>query len=88
MRTLILAASLLLATPAMAADTSSPAQLLAEKCSRCHGSEVYTRPNRLVISAKALDSRVRNCDAMTSAGLSEGDISALVKYLNDNFYKF
>ena len=87
MRIILLTATLLLGTSTQAAD-NDPAKLLGEKCSRCHGTEVYTRPDRLVISRKALDARVRNCDAMTAAGLSDAEITALVKYLNDAYYKF
>ncbi len=59
-----------------------------EKCSGCHDSGVYTRKQRRVDSIAQLDSQVRMCDAQLGIKLFDEDISAIVSYLNDNYYHF
>lgn len=57
-------------------------------CTRCHGSEVYTRDNRRVQSYQALHAQVARCDANLAMGLFPDDVNALVEHLNDRFYRF
>ena len=59
-----------------------------EKCSSCHDSSIYTRENRRVDSLPRLNSQVRMCDAQLGTSLFDEDITAIVKYLNDNYYHF
>ncbi len=59
-----------------------------EKCSSCHDSSVYTRKERRVDSISRLDSQVRMCDAQLGIKLFDEDVSAIVTYLNDNYYHF
>jgi hypothetical protein len=61
---------------------------LAEKCSRCHDTGVYTRPNRRVQSLEGLHSQVRRCDSMLETRLFEDDLNALVEHLNQRYYHF
>lgn len=77
-----------LLAPAAQAGDFDPAQFLQDKCSRCHGSEVYSRPNPRVKSLDKLEAQVRRCDANVGTGLFDEDIAALVKHLNDSYYKF
>jgi hypothetical protein len=57
-------------------------------CTRCHGSEVYTRDNRRVQSFSALEAQVARCDANLAMGLFPEDLNALVEHLNTRFYRF
>ncbi|MCB1775584.1 MAG: cytochrome c [Gammaproteobacteria bacterium] len=59
-----------------------------QHCTRCHGSEVYTRDNRRVQSYQALHAQVSRCDANLATGLFPDDIDSLVEHLNDRFYRF
>jgi hypothetical protein len=59
-----------------------------KNCTRCHGSEVYTRDNRRVQSFSALEAQVARCDANLAMGLFPEDLGALVEHLNTRFYRF
>jgi hypothetical protein len=59
-----------------------------QQCSRCHGTEVYTRDDRRVTSFGALEAQVARCDANLGTGLFPDDLALLVEHLNTNFYKF
>ena len=59
-----------------------------EKCSSCHDSNIYTRKDRRVDSLSRLNSQVRMCDAQLGTSLFDEDITAIVNYLNDNYYHF
>jgi hypothetical protein len=78
---------LLLAGTVQAADFDA-GQFITEKCSRCHDSSVYTRPNRRVQSLDGLNNQVRRCDAMLGTKLFEDDIKTLVDHLNQRYYHF
>lgn len=86
-RLLTLALLLPLAGAAHAADFD-PETFVAEKCSRCHDSSVYTRENRRVQSLDALNNQVRRCDSMVGTQLFEDDINLLVDHLNQRYYHF
>lgn len=92
MRSLIitktLALALALAPGFAAAEDFQPAKFLADKCSKCHGTEVYTRENRRVKSLDKLAAQVRRCDANVGTALFDEDIETLVDYMNTTFYKF
>jgi len=89
MRSLIAAIALTVtATGTAQAADFDPQQFLAEKCSGCHGTEVYSRPNPRVKNLAGLEAQVRRCDANIGTGLFEDDIAALVEHLNASYYKF
>ena len=69
------------------ADFDAAAYHQAE-CTRCHGTEVYTRDNRRVQSFPMLQAQVERCDANLAKKLFPEDLAQLVDYLNDNYYKF
>jgi hypothetical protein len=85
----MLTASLLLplASIAQGADFD-PAGFLAESCSRCHDSSVYTREDRRVQSLEGLHNQVRRCDSMLGTRLYDEDINSLVEHLNTKYYHF
>lgn len=62
--------------------------LHTENCTRCHGSEVYTRADRKVTSLDALGAQVRMCDSQLQTQLFPEDMEKLTQYLNQTYYKF
>jgi hypothetical protein len=59
-----------------------------DSCMSCHGTEVYTRPNRRINSLPALEAQVARCDANLSTQLFPQDLDSLVDYLDTSYYKF
>ena len=91
-RTLLISLFLVIgySLPALAeAEESIEAKsLVQEKCSNCHDSSIYTRKDRRVDSLSRLNTQVRMCDAQLGTSLFDEDITAIVNYLNDNYYHF
>ncbi|MHB8533887.1 MAG: c-type cytochrome [Sulfuricaulis sp.] len=58
------------------------------KCMSCHNDSVYTRKDRHVTSLKGLHDQVGACGHMADVTLGKTQVDDLVKYLNQNFYKF
>lgn len=59
-----------------------------EHCTRCHGSEVYTREDRNVHSLAGLEAQVRRCDQNLGLTWFDDEVSQVTGYLNDHYYKF
>ncbi len=57
-------------------------------CTSCHSPQVYTRENRRVRSLKALKDQVGRCHLTLDLKWSQGDIDAVVDYLNRTYYHF
>jgi mono/diheme cytochrome c family protein len=82
---------LLLGTAAYAAlpgDAAEGKRLHQAHCSGCHGTAVYTRQDRMVKSLDGLKSQVEDCGHMAGQTFSPAQTQDLVKYLNDQFYRF
>jgi cytochrome c553 len=62
--------------------------LYENNCSKCHGTEVFTRDDRGVKSLEGLKSRVKQCNNAVESKLSDDEIKSVANYLNKNFYKF
>lgn len=73
---------------ASAAADFDAASFHAANCTRCHGTEVYTRPDRRVTDLERLRAMVRMCDANVATRLFDEDMETLTQYLNANFYHF
>jgi cytochrome c553 len=73
---------------ASAATDFDAASFHAANCTRCHGTEVYTRPDRRVTDLERLRAMVRMCDANVGTQLFDEDMETLTEYLNANFYHF
>ncbi|MEJ2610370.1 MAG: cytochrome c [Candidatus Thiodiazotropha sp.] len=71
-----------------AGDTESGKQLHDENCVKCHGSEVYTRPNRRVTSLAGLHKQVRFCEQNLNLTWFDDQIEKTTNYLNQEYYKF
>ncbi len=78
----------LLATPLYAANATNGKVLHDKKCMGCHDTRQYTRPNRIIHTAKDLRARIEFCDLAASANFSSSDFDNVIEYLNDDFYKF
>jgi cytochrome c553 len=70
-------------------------QLHDKLCASCHksmfnGNEaaIFTRSDRRVHSVEGLMAQVEGCNANLGTQLDKDAIDDLVKYLNDEFYKF
>lgn len=58
------------------------------QCTACHDSRVYTRANRRVQSIEGLIGQVNFCNRNLGNKLSREQVSDLVQYLNQTYYKF
>jgi hypothetical protein len=72
----------------LAADTRNGKALVEEKCTGCHGSEVYSRKERRIDSLDSLRGQVAVCSENAHTGWNEGQKADVVAYLNDAFYHF
>ena len=86
----IAAASLLILASAniQAGDPGKGKLLNDEHCLKCHGSEVYTRPDRRVTSLSGLHKQVRFCEQNLGLTWFDDDIDNTATYLNLEYYKF
>lgn len=90
---LILCASLMLtlspcARAALPGDAAEGKRLHEAHCAGCHGTAVYTRKDRMVTSLDGLKKQVEDCSHMAGQTFSPAQGQNLVKYLNDQFYRF
>jgi hypothetical protein len=76
------------ATSIHAADLQRGHELVESHCQRCHGSEVYIRPDRRVTSLPGLYKQVQRCELMLGLTWFDEDIENTAAYLNQEFYKF
>lgn len=89
--TLSLSAMLLLAASAHAAvpgDATEGKRLHDANCTACHDSSVYTRKDHKVGSLGGLGKQVENCTHMAQKEFTPAEKQDIVKYLNDQFYRF
>lgn len=69
-------------------DAAKGEKLVQAHCTACHGTEVYTRSDRKITDAGALEKRVQMCSNNTGAHFKPDQVTDVVKYLNDQFYHF
>ncbi|MFN2349950.1 MAG: cytochrome c [Thioalkalivibrio sp.] len=88
------ALALLFASP-LHADPKRGESLHASNCVSCHvsmvggnGSLLYTRADRTVGSRDQLIAQVNRCESTLGLRWFEEDVTAVVEYLNSNYYKF
>jgi cytochrome c5 len=77
-----------LAAEDAAKDASSAHALYEQNCIKCHGSEIYTRPDRKVDSLDALGRQVQRCETALGLRWFDEDIHEVTTLLNDRFYRF
>ncbi len=75
---------------AVAADPSldNAQALVNQNCVQCHGTEVYTRKDRKVLSLDGLGRQVRRCEIALELRWFDEDIQAVTDHLNNQFYRF
>lgn len=85
---LALAACLSFSAAASAEHTGNGKALHDKACTGCHDTSVYTRPDRTIKSAQALDQRVRMCESAAAQDWSGEQLADVIHYLDKTFYKF
>ncbi len=88
MKRLVLIFTLFGASPAVIADADKGKKLHAKYCTKCHGSEVYTRKDSFVNSREALYKQVKRCQLNVGAQWLDKDIDNVADYLDQSFYRF
>ncbi len=80
-----LASSALAALPG---DSAEGKRLHDANCTGCHDSGVYTRKARSIGSLDALKQQLETCGHATKKEFSATEKQNIVKYLNDQYYRF
>jgi cytochrome c5 len=62
--------------------------LYTDNCTKCHGSEVYTRADRKVTSKDALKTQVRMCEQNLGLKWFDEEVDSVATLLNKGYYKF
>ncbi len=84
----VMMAGVVAAAAALPLAAEEAEQLLAEQCSRCHGSETYSRPERRMNSLAELRTQVRNCELMLGLSWFDPEIDTVTAHLNRRYYHF
>jgi len=85
---LILIQTTLSVQAALPGDSAEGKKLHDANCVSCHNASVYTRRDRQVNSLSALNQQVDGCVHGAHLTLTPDQQKSLVKYLNEQFYKF
>lgn len=88
MKYVLVTALFAVAAPSLAGADFDSARFLKDRCSSCHDERVYTRPDHRVRNLAQLENQVRRCDANLGTRLFDDDIGALVKHLDQQYYRF
>jgi hypothetical protein len=73
---------------ARAGDEAADAHAMHEQnCVKCHGTEIYTRPDRKVTSYEGLGRQVRRCETALGLRWFDEDITEVTSYLNREYYR-
>ncbi|MEO8009276.1 MAG: hypothetical protein ABI728_12260 [Betaproteobacteria bacterium] len=83
--TLFLAVSAHAAVPG---DAAAGKRLLDANCTGCHDTAVYSRKDHKVRSIEGLKQQVENCTHMAQKEFTPAERQNIVKYLNDQFYRY
>lgn len=70
------------------AIAESGEELHAAECTQCHGSSVYTRPDRKVKNMSQLNAQIMRCSTMLNKQWFDEDVQAVADYLNKTYYRF
>ena len=72
----------------LSGDGANGKRLYEANCTGCHDNSVLTRNDRIVQSLDALKEQLAGCAHMANKEFSESETQDLLKYLNDQFYRF
>lgn len=84
----ILLSAALLTQPALPGDGTQGKKLHDANCVACHDVSVYTRQNRHIKSLAALHEQITACSHAGQVTLTEDEQESVIRYLNQQFYKF
>ena len=73
---------------ALPGDGAAGKRLHDANCTACHDTSVYTRQDHKIRSLDALKQQVENCTHMAQKEFAPAERQDIVKYLNDQFYRF
>ena len=76
------------ARAAVPGDGAEGKRLHDASCTGCHDSSVYSRKDHRVQLLDALKKQVEDCTHMAQKEFSPAERQNIVKYLNDQFYRF
>ncbi|MFV1997980.1 MAG: hypothetical protein ACC641_08195 [Acidiferrobacterales bacterium] len=57
-------------------------------CTTCHDSSVYTRSDRKINTINGLEGQVERCSNSLRTNYTSDQNGDIVKFLNDDYYKF
>lgn len=83
-----LCSTIVASTPAWSFDLMAGEQLVDENCNSCHGSELYTRKDRLVTSRSGLTNQVQRCELALGLTWFDEDVENAAEFLNQKYYRF
>jgi len=69
-------------------DSTEGKRLLDANCTKCHGTDIFTRKDRKVQSLDALKEQLVVCAHAAKKEFTASEMQDLLKYLNDEFYRF
>ena len=73
---------------ALPGDSAEGKRLHDANCTACHDISVYSRKDHKVQSLNGLKRQVGDCTHMAQKEFSPVERQNIVKYLNDQFYRF
>jgi mono/diheme cytochrome c family protein len=73
---------------ALPGDSADGKRLHDANCMGCHDTGVYTRKDRRIRSVDSLKQQLSSCSHAAKKEFSAVETQNIVKYLNDQFYKF
>ncbi|MBI3527202.1 MAG: hypothetical protein HY067_04465 [Betaproteobacteria bacterium] len=73
---------------AVPGDGAEGKRLHDANCTACHDTSVYARKDHRVQSLDGLKQQVEDCAHMAQKEFSPAERQNIVKYLNDQFYRF
>jgi hypothetical protein len=73
---------------ALPGDGADGKRLHDANCMGCHDTAVYTRKDHLVRSLDGLKQQFESCSHMAKKEFSPTEAQNILKYLNDQFYRF
>jgi cytochrome c553 len=93
MKRMLIASLLILSMPRAHAaplpgDSEKGKRLLDANCMTCHGTDIFTRKDRKVQSLDGLKQQLVACSHAAKTEFTASEMQDLLKYLNDDFYRF
>lgn len=73
---------------ALPGDSAAGKRLHDANCMGCHDTGIYTRKDHFIQSLEALKTQLSDCSHSVNKQFSATETQNIVKYLNDQFYKF